>query len=790
MNPKPELWNDRVEILIVEDSSTQAVHLQQILEQQGYCTLVVKNGKEALTLMRQHKPTLIISDIVMPEMDGYELCRRIKADEPLKDVPVILLTALSDPTDILNALKCGASSFITKPYDKAYLLSRVEYVLLNQKLREAEKVKMGMDIFFAGQRYFITSERWQILDLLLSTYETAVEKNLELIKVQEKLKMANERLEEKVAERTSALVAEIAERKRAEEERKRAEETLRRNEEHFRSLIENALDIITVLNSDGAIRYASPSVSRVLGYRPEDLISKNIFELMHPDDAPYIFKTFLGVVQKRGVTPTLEFRFRHKEGSWRILEAIGNNLLDDSGVAGIVVNSRDITQRKQAEETIRHLAYYDPLTKLPNRTLLNDRLAVELAQAHRTQQMLALVFLDLDRFKTINDTLGHTVGDRLLQGVTQRLTSCLREGDTIARLGGDEFMFLLPGIAHAEDAAKVAQRILEVLNPSFHLEGHEFHITASIGIVLYPTDGEDTKTLLKNADVAMYRAKDRGRNTYQFYTPAMNAAALERLILENSLRRGLEREEFVVYYQPQVNLYTGQIVGAEALVRWQHPELGLVPPMKFIPLAEETGLIIPLGEWVLRTACAQNKAWQEAGFPPLRIAVNLSAHIFKHKDVVKTIVRILKETGLDPDYLDLELTEGAVMENAETTITMLRELKEMGMHISIDDFGTGYSSLSYLKRFPIDILKIDQSFVRDIITDPDDAAIARLIITMAHTLKLKVIAEGVETEEQLLFLRSHECDEMQGYYFSRPVPAEAFTQLLREGRRLTLPIQN
>ncbi len=395
------------------------------------------------------------------------------------------------------------------------------------------------------------------------------------------------------------------------------------------------------------------------------------------------------------------------------------------------------------------------------------------------------MLIDLDRFKVINDTLGHAIGDRLLQEVAQRLTGCLREGDTVARLGGDEFMLLLPGVEHTKSTIKIVQKILETFKSPFYFNDHELHITTSIGIALYPDDGEDAQTLLKNADTALHRAKEQGRNNYQFYTSTMNATALERLSLEGKLRHALEREEFVVYYQPQVSLSTGQIVGMEALVRWRHPDLGLIPPMKFIPLAEETGLIIPLGFWVLRTACAQNKAWQKAGYPPLRVAVNLSTRLFKQQTFIQVVAQTLHETGLDPDYLELELTEGIIMENIETTITTLKELKKMGVHISVDDFGTGYSSLAYLKRFPIDTLKIDRSFVLDITTDPDDAMIAMLIINVAHHLKLRVIAEGVETKEQLAFLRSHGCDEIQGYLFSRPLPAEEFVRLLQERRTLT-----
>jgi diguanylate cyclase (GGDEF)-like protein len=440
----------------------------------------------------------------------------------------------------------------------------------------------------------------------------------------------------------------------------------------------------------------------------------------------------------------------------------------------------DITQRKRDEETIRHLAYDDALTGLPNRTLFNDRLTLALAQAHRNQGKLAVMLMDLDRFKIINDTLGHAVGDQLLRGVARRLINSLREGDTVARLGDDEFAFLLPGMDQVEDVAKTAQKIIEILKSAFYFEGHELHVTPSIGIALYPNDGEDAQTLLKNANTALHRAKEQGRNTYQLYTPAMNATALERLALESRLYRALEREEFVIYYQPQINIHTGGVVGVEALVRWRHPKLGLILPGKFIPLAEETGFIIPLGEWVLLTACAQNKAWQDAGLPPLRMAVNLSISHFKREDLTKMLAQVLEKTGLHPNYLELELTESIGMENVERAITKLQELKALGVKLSIDDFGTGYSSLSYLKRFPIDTLKIDQSFVQHIPTNPNDAAITTAIIAMAHSLNLKVIAEGVETEEQLTFLRPYRCDEMQGFLFSKPMPAEEFIQFFRE----------
>jgi len=450
---------------------------------------------------------------------------------------------------------------------------------------------------------------------------------------------------------------------------------------------------------------------------------------------------------------------------------------------GGVESFEDITERKKAEEMLNSMAYYDSLTGLSNRILFNDRLGLALAQARRTKEMLAVLYIDLDNFKAINDTLGHAVGDRLLQLVGRRLKDCLRDGDTIARLGGDEFVVLLPQIRCAEDATVVATKLLESFGLPFDLDNNELFITTSIGISLYPYDGDDTETMLKNADTALYRAKEHGKNNYQLYTSAMNAKAFERLALENSMRRALDREEFVVYYQPQVNLATGQIVGMEALLRWQHPDLGLVYPSEFIGLAEETGLIISIGDFALRTACKQNKAWQDAGHPPVRIAVNLSAKQFYQQNLDDTIAQALDDTNLHPKFLELEITESVVMKDTTSVSASLYKLKDMGIQVTIDDFGTGYSSLSYLKRFPIDGLKIDRVFIRNLTTDPNDAAIAKAIIAMAKSLNLRVVAEGVETTDQLEFLRSLKCDEIQGYLISRPVPADEATALLVESKQ-------
>jgi diguanylate cyclase (GGDEF)-like protein len=454
-------------------------------------------------------------------------------------------------------------------------------------------------------------------------------------------------------------------------------------------------------------------------------------------------------------------------------------LFDDRGrPRGAIGTALDITERKQAEEQIRSLAYHDPLTRLPNRLLFTDRLGLAVAQSHRHRQRLAVLFLDLDRFKNINDSLGHSVGDRLIADVAVRLRGCLREGDTVARLGGDEFTLLLPDISAPVDAAKVADKVLDALRQPFQHETQELFVTASIGISLYPEDGRDAEALVKNADTAMYRAKEQGRDRYQLYAPDMNATALERLALESGLRRALAQGELRLHYQPLLDLGTRRVAGIEALLRWQHPTLGLLQPADFVPLAEITGLILPMGPWVLRSSCAAARGLEALGHPGLSVAVNLTARQFQQPDLPRKVSQALDEVNLAPERLELEVTESSAMENPEAAAAIMRELKALGVRISIDDFGTGYSSLSHLKRLPFDMLKIDKSFIRDITTDPDDAAIVSAVIAMAHTLKLRVVAEGVETEEQMRFLTDEGCDRVQGWLFSRPLPAEQLPETL------------
>jgi len=443
-------------------------------------------------------------------------------------------------------------------------------------------------------------------------------------------------------------------------------------------------------------------------------------------------------------------------------------------------------QIETAKVQLDHLAHHDILTDLPNRMLLQDRLSQAIEVARRQGRQLAVMFMDLDRFKHINDSLGHAVGDQLLQSVAQQLVGCVRHSDTVCRQGGDEFLLLLPYIEHAEDAALSAQKILAALALPHRIDGHDLHISVSIGISIYPDDGQDAETLIKSADTAMYHAKGNGRNNYKFFEQDMNARAVQRQSIEASLRRALERKEFVLYYQPKINLLSGAIVGVEALIRWQHPERGLLLPAQFVSIAEDCGLILPIGRWVLREACLQARAWLQAGLQPIAVAVNTSALEFHAKDFLENIRVTLEDTRLEPRYLEFELTESVLMRDAESTDSVLHALAGLGVKLAVDDFGTGYSSLSYLRQFPIDTLKIDQSFVNQMTSNPDDAAIVSAVISMGKSLKLCVIAEGVETPEQCAFLLDQHCDQSQGYYFGYPMVAEALATLLQTGASPTL----
>jgi diguanylate cyclase (GGDEF)-like protein/PAS domain S-box-containing protein len=545
------------------------------------------------------------------------------------------------------------------------------------------------------------------------------------------------------------------------------------SEARYRLLFERNLAGVFRTDANGRILECNDACARIFGFESRDeFLASDANDLYFDDNER---ERVVQMLREQRQISNFELRLRRRDGStvW-VLENV--SLLEGDILEGTII---DITDRKHAQEQMEYQAYHDSLTQLPNRLLFRDRITIALAHARRNTRVSAVMFLDLDQFKLVNDTLGHTVGDRLLQVIGARLVTCVRAEDTVARMGGDEFTILVADLHDRRGAVAVAQKVLEAVRHPVIIDEHELYVTTSVGIAIFPEDGEDAETLLKNADRAMYRAKELGRDNFQYSTPAKFEMADGRMSMERLLRRALERNEFVLHYQPMVEIATGRMAGAEALVRWNHPESGLIQPEDFIPIAEETQLIVPIGAWVLRTACTQMKAWHDTGHPWLRVAVNLSPRQFQDRELVATVEQVLEETGFPPSLLDLEITESTAMQNAELSLAILNRLKEMGIRISIDDFGTGYSSLSYLKRFPIDTVKIDQDFVRDLTSD--DAAIISAVISMARALNLRVIAEGVETEEQLAFLRREQCSEMQGFLYSEPLTTAEFESALRGG---------
>lgn len=687
-----------LKLLYVEDDPEIRRQLVVFLSRRVGQLLIAENGHQGLELFREHQPDVVVTDIVMPIMDGLKMSEGIKALD--NDVPIIVTTAFNDQDFFLSAIEVGIDHYVLKPIH---------------------------------------------LDALLEAIRKAAKNVIQ----QREIEAKNRELQ---------LAAKV---------------------------FEGSIEGILIANADNEIISVNRAFSEITGYASEEVIGKNPRILNSGRQSQIFYREMWDSLNKTGHWQG-EIWNRRKNceifPQWLTISVVR----DEAGeVVHYIALCTDITQRKFDEERIERLAYYDPLTDLPNRVLLQDRLARVLANAQRNHRAAAILMLDLDRFKNINESLGHGIGDAVLQAVAERLRVSVRDADTVARLGGDEYLVVLADIDDAQDAAVVAKKILDSFAPPIVVGERELGVSLSIGISVFPNDGEDQQTMMKNADSAVYSAKQAGRNTYQFYTRDMNASTLETLMIENALRRALDREELRLYFQPQADMRTGEIIGAEALIRWQHPDLGLLAPGAFIPIAEDSGLIIPIGEWVLEEACRHVKGWHDAGFSKLTVAVNMSAVQFRQENLSKRIFEIGRDTGADLGFVELELTESMIMHNAEQMIDTMRAMKTLNLKLSIDDFGTGYSSLSYLKRFPLDKLKIDRSFVNDISDNPADLAISKVIIDLAHNLNLKAIAEGVETEEQLRLLRDNECDELQGYFFSRPVPAEEFMRMLHEGKRLT-----
>ena len=548
----------------------------------------------------------------------------------------------------------------------------------------------------------------------------------------------------------------------------------------FKSLLKNSSSVNCILSENGEVMYRSPSVEKVLGYKPEELPGP-FFSIVHPEDIDLVRTRFAYLLAHPDEPQTLDVRLRHKNGDWKTLHVISNNLIKDPDIKGIVINYHDVTEMRQAEQEIHYMAYHDYLTGLPNRRLFEERLEQELIAAKKNNSQLAVLFIDIDRFKIINDTLGHVIGDKVLKKVSKILTTLVSKKDVVARMAGDEFLILTPDIADIDYAETLTKNILTRLETPIVVEDYELFVTGSIGITIYPESGEDLSTLMKNSDLAMYASKKFKPNSYKVFTPTMEETSFKHFSLQNDLRKAMQNDEFELYYQPKVHSKTREIVGAEALIRWNHPTRGVLSPGEFIPLAEETGLIVPLGEWVLQNVCKQVKTWENRGFRPIVVSLNFSALQMLQKGLVETVSTILEEHQVDGKSIEIEITESLILNHDNDLVKKLAELKDLGIHIAIDDFGTGYSSLSYLRKYKFNTIKLDRSFIQDIHTCLDNQAIIEFIIQLSNQLKMKVVAEGVELEEQLSLLQKLNCDEIQGYLFSKPTPVDQFEQLMLEG---------
>jgi diguanylate cyclase (GGDEF)-like protein/PAS domain S-box-containing protein len=793
-------------VLIVDDDHFMRAVFKESLEKGGLGTVQAHNGCEALAMFQELQPDLVVLDLVMPERDGFETCRAIRALVQGRHTPILVVTGADDGEQIHRAFEAGASDFIAKSGNPELLVYRVHCLLRNGRLLKnlqlsEDRLARVQQIARLGDwewhpetgRFWKSQQMFNILGISQEADAASLTGFLQLVAgcdrdmVREHLERAlsgpagcdfecrvlrgdgSERLvwiygrrEMAAGARTAHLVGTLQ------------DVTEARRAEHRSRMLKEAVDSlqigITFCDANGRIVYLNPAEAHMHGYEVEELIGREARTFAVASQKPQVPPGSL----KDGASWRREsVNLRRSGESFPVLLTSIPVLDREQRYLGIVTTCEDISEQKQAEEKINRLAYFDNLTGLPNRSMFLDRLHQSLALASRENEILALVFLDLDNFKDVNDTLGHGAGDRLLCEAALRLSECIRDSDLLARLGGDEFVVLLTSVHSQERVATAVQRMLDIFATPFLIEGRTVYSSASIGIALYPDDSHDASSLFRSADTAMYHAKSEGRAQFRFFSEEMNQKIMRRVALENSLHRGLERNEFFLHYQPQWNLKTNQMVGAEVLLRWQSEDFGLMLPSDFISLTEDSGLIFSIGEWVLRSACEQARLWAVQGHPEFRVAVNISGKQLKQQDFVAMLDQIIKETGVNPLSLELEFTESVIMENVERTIETLEAIKAMGVFLSIDDFGTGYSSLNYLKHFPVDRIKIDRSFVADVSRSSDDAAIVEAIITMAQSLSLKVLAEGVENSDQLHHLNQLGCDEVQGFYLAKPMPADA-----------------
>ncbi|MFS0661085.1 EAL domain-containing protein [Niallia alba] len=715
-----------INILLVDDRSENLLALEAIIEQKDYNLIKAHSGEEALKYLLKHDFAAILLDVQMPGIDGFGTAKIIKAREKTKNIPILFITANNmDSEHIFKGYSLGAIDYILKPFDPIILKAKVERLV-------------------------------------------------ELYKMNQMLKQQAERLEEKRIEL-----------EKANKELTRISSDLLVSEALANVISETSIDSMLVLDKDGAILKVNPTVERMFLFQNQELHQQNINMLFSSEKARKYINSILTAIHTiesiNGDETSKEVVLTRKDGTTFPAEIqFGKRYVQEKSIVACTI--RDITKKKEDERQITYMAYHDGLTDLPNRRLFNHQLMKLVNKAKDNFEPLALLYLDMDRFKYINDSLGHLIGDRLLIEISKLLRRCMRHHDFVARVGGDEFNIILPN-TNRETALESAENILNEFKKPLYVDNYELFITTSIGISIFPYDGEDSTILTKNADAALYRAKEAGKNQYNVFHSGMNLQSYRKFIMQNDLRNVLERDELKLVYQPKLSLKTNQINGAEALIRWEHPNWGTIMPSEFIPLAEEIGVIIDIGEWVFRTACEQIKEWEKKGITPIRLAVNFSARQFLQKKLAAKLEAILMETETDPSFIEIEITESVLLGN-ETIITKLfHHLKTLGIHLTIDDFGTGYSSLNYLRRFPFQTLKIDKSFIHDLSNKhAEGVALARSIISLAKALDMSVVAEGVETKEQLMILKELHCQEIQGYLFSTPVTSDKLEYLLKETR--------
>lgn len=736
------MTDSSIRILAIDDEKLVLALLARYLRALHYDVIVADTGEKGLEMFREQSPDLVLVDIKIPDVDGLTVLERIKRQSPT--TPVIIISGKGTKKDVIKALKLGACDYLVKPFDEVEILEHA----INRAL---ERVKLLDE-----------NKRFQeaLVEQLRQDYSDLEKRSQELERAYQNL---NKEFEKRSA----------------------AEKAIERERAMMQTLIDGVREPAAVVDPDyNVLMMNQVGLARLPGHLAA---SQNLrcFQAFRQADAPcggQDHPCVLPKLKESGAVSVCMHKDAREDGSDSVWEVEALPLWnEDATLRGFLEVFRNISddldveaQLQEHQARLYHMAHHDTLTNLPNRMLFRDRLQRMMLKAKRYDNMVAVLFLDLDRFKKINETLGYDIGDRVLCLVAERLDSCVRRSDTVSRLGGDEFAIVLDDLKDLKFVAIVARKILDSLSKPLVVNDFELYVTTSIGISIFPNDSENVDDIMRCAETAMYRAKETGKNNYQYFTVDMNARAFEFLLMESGLRKAIENDELTVFYQPQIELQGNSLIGMEALLRWNHPERGMISPDDFIPLAEETGLIVSIGEWVLRQACFQNKAWQNEGYPPIRVSVNISSRQFHQQNIVELVSGILAESGLDPKYLKLELTESIVMHDAEIARKTLQKLGKMGIKLAIDDFGTGYSSLSYLKLFPIDFLKIDKSFVFNIMTDSNDAAIADSIIALAHSMNLKVIAEGVEDRDQLERLRGKGCDIVQGFLFSAPLAPDKF----------------